>query len=287
MRSKVLILGASGSFGSHCAEAFTEAGWDLREFRRGQEDMAKAATGMDVIVNGLNPPNYKGWATVLPQIAHAVSAAAKAIGATIIQPGNVYNYGSQPGMWDEHTPHLATTKKGRARIEMEGILRAASARDGVRVIILRGGDFMGRVAGGNFIDYLLSKQGSGKLIYPGRTDVPHAWAYLPDMARAAVALAEIRTTLGGFEDVPFQGHTLTGEELRTTLAQLTGRQIRHARFPWPMMKLLSPFWPLAREMQEMRYLWDMPHSLSGARLKQLLPDFSATPTPDILRNLAG
>jgi len=287
MKNKVLVLGASGSFGRNCAEAFANAGWEVRRFKRGQEDMSTAAMGMDVIVNGLNPQNYKGWVTALPRIARDVAAAAKASGATLLQPGNVYNYGNQPGEWDEHTPHLATTKKGKARIGMERILRQASARDGVQVIILRGGDFIDRQASGNFIDFMLGKRGKGKLIYPGKADVPHAWAYLPDMARAAVGLAEMRSTLGGFEDVPFPGLTLTGEELRAALAGLTGREIRLTSFPWLMMKLLSPVWGLARELPEMRYLWDLPHSLSEERFTRLLPGFTATTLPDMLRKLAA
>jgi len=57
MEKTVLVLGASGLFGSHAAQAFAEAGWTVRRFRRGS-DMAAAAQGAQVIVNGLNPPKY-------------------------------------------------------------------------------------------------------------------------------------------------------------------------------------------------------------------------------------
>jgi len=103
------------------------------------------------------------------------------------------------------------------------------------------------------------------------------------MARAAVGLAEIRATLGDFEDIPFEGHTISGEELRTGFSQITGRKLRLSMFPWLMMKMLSPVWGLAREMQEMRYLWETPHSLNGARMQQLLPKFEATNQQDILK----
>ena len=281
MKNKVLILGASGSFGSNCVVAFKAAGWDVRTYKRGQDDMVEAAKGVDVIVNGLNPPNYKGWKETLPKIARQVVAAAKASGATLILPSNVYNYGAQPGVWDENTPHLATTKKGKIRIQMEQILRDS----GVQVILLRGGDFLDSKPSGNFIDFLTSKLAKGKLIYPGRADVAHAWAYLPDMARAAVGLAEIRGQLSTFEDVPFTGLTITGEELRLAFEALEGRAIKLTGFPWLMMKLLSPVWGLAREIPEMRYLWDMPHSLSGARMQQLLPDFHGTDSKEILRQV--
>lgn len=277
----VLILGASGSFGSNCVDVFSAAGWEVRKFRRGEEDMVEAAKGVDVIVNGLNPPNYKGWVTELPKIARQVVAAAKASGATIIQPGNVYNYGARPGVWDADTPHAATTKKGKARIAMERILRES----GVQVIILRAGDFLDNKPSGNFFDFLASKLGKGRFMYPGRADVNHAWAFLPDMARAAVGLADMRGQLGRYEDVPFAGLTLTGEDWRAALAAQTGQKVVLKPFPWLMMKLLSPFWLLAREMQELRYLWDTPHSLNGARMQQLLPDFKGTDVQDAVRQI--
>ena len=275
---KVLILGASGSFGSNCAEAFGAAGWQVRTYKRGT-DMAATAKGVDVIVNGLNPQNYKGWVTELPKIARQVVVAAKASGATVIQPGNVYNYGARPGVWDADTPHAATTKKGKARIEMEQILRES----GVQVIILRAGDFLDTKPSGNFIDFMLSKLTKGQFTYPGRTDANHAWAFLPDMARAVVGLSEIRHQLGRFEDVPFAGLTLTGEDFRAALAQHAGHPVALKPFPWLMMKLLSPFWLLAREMQEMRYLWNTPHSLNAARLRALLPAYQDTNLQKVLQ----
>ena len=49
------------------------------------------------------------------------------------------------------------------------------------------------------------------------------------------------------------------------------------------MRLATPFWGLAREMQEMRYLWSLDHSLSNAKLARLLPDFKSTPIEDVIR----
>ena len=280
---KVLILGASGSFGRNCDEAFSAAGWEVRRYKRGQEDMVAAAKGADVIVNGLNPKDYKGWTVELPKIARQVSAAATASGATILQPANVYNYGAQPGVWDADTPHGATTRKGKARIEMERILR----QSGAQVILLRAGDFIDSRPSGNFIDFLTSKLSKGQLIYPGRADAPHAWAYLPDMAQAAVGLAEARGRLARYEDVPFAGHTITGEALRSALAKAAGKPLTLRPFPWLMMKMLSPFWGLAKEMQEMRYLWDLPHSLNGEKLQEILPDFQRTALEEVMKKLAG
>ena len=65
MSGTVLVLGASGNFGARMAEAFAAAGWKVRRYRRGT-DMAAAAKGADLIVNGLNPPMYHNWAQLIP-----------------------------------------------------------------------------------------------------------------------------------------------------------------------------------------------------------------------------
>ena len=122
MTGTVLILGPSGKIGSHAARAFDAAGWEVRRYRRGT-DMTSAAQGVDVIVNGLNPPNYHDWARQIPAITAQVIAAARASGATVIVPGNVYVYGTAPGPWSETTAYAATTRKGRIRTEMERAYR--------------------------------------------------------------------------------------------------------------------------------------------------------------------
>ena len=68
MTQTVLILGASGKIGTHAARAFARKGWEVRRFNRETDDMTEVAQGCDVIVNGLNPPNYHDWAGLIPLI---------------------------------------------------------------------------------------------------------------------------------------------------------------------------------------------------------------------------
>lgn len=269
----VLILGGNGKIGSRSAEAFAAAGWTVRHYNRKTEDMSQAAMGADVIVNGLNPPAYHNWEVLIPQITDQVIAAAKASGATVIIPGNVYNFGNQPGTFDENTPHLATTKKGRVRIAMEEAYRSS----GVQTIVLRGGNFIDPAGNGDIMEMLVMREiAKGKITAAAHPDTMQAYAYVPDWARAAVMLAEKRDRLAQFEDVPFEGHNFTVTQLRDTLNRVTGRTFRIARFPWVVVTLLSPFWELGRELREMRYLSELDHQVSGTKLSRLLPDFVPT-----------
>jgi nucleoside-diphosphate-sugar epimerase len=278
----VLVLGANGLFGSHAVQAFGQAGWDVRRYQRGT-DMGRAAMGADVIVNGLNPPKYHNWAKLIPQITSQVIAAGQASGATVLVPGNVYPYGDQPAPWTPATPHRPVATKGRIRAEMEATYRQATAQ-GLRVIVLRGGDYMAPGHAGAVLNLVTLKAlAKGRLTAMGDVAALRAYAYLPDMARAAVALAEIRATLPPFADVPFAGNTFSIAQLATALEGLIGGKLKIGQFPWWQISLLSPFWELARELRDMRYLYSTPHWMPVEPLQALLPDFRATPFDTILR----
>jgi nucleoside-diphosphate-sugar epimerase len=47
-------------------------------------------------------------------------------------------------------------------------------------------------------------------------------------------------------------------------------RIKVAAMPWRMMRLLSPFVQLFRELAEMRYLWDTPVRMDNKRLMSVL-----------------
>lgn len=279
MTQTALILGASGKIGSHAAEAFWNAGWTVRKYQRGT-DMAAAAMGADVIINGLNPPNYANWAKNIPAITTQVIAAAKASGASVIIPGNIYNFGNQPGTLDENTPHLAQTRKGKIRIEMESAYRAS----GVQTIILRAGNFIDPNGNGDLMGFMAKDIAKGKLMGFGDANATQAYAYVPDWARAAAMLADRRANLPMFADIPFPGHAFKLTDLQSELGRALGKLPRLTQMPWWIMTALSPFWELAREMREMRYLYSMDHRISDTLFNDLLPDFRPTPLAEVMRS---
>lgn len=280
MTQTVLILGATGRFGRHCASAFAASGWQLRRFDRARDDLAQAARGVDVIVAGWNPP-YQNWAAEVPALHEQVRQAALANDATVILPGNVYVYGPDaPFGWTAETPHLAWNPLGRIRAQMEAAYRDA----GVRTILLRAGDFLDTEASGNWFDKVMApKLPKGILTYPGRPDAQHAWAYLPDLARAAVALADKRAAMPRNLDLPFPGYTLTGQQLADALAQALAQPVQLRHMSWGPLHLMRPFMPMMKHLFEMRYLWDLPHQLDGAAFQNYLPEFIPTPVEHALQ----
>jgi nucleoside-diphosphate-sugar epimerase len=281
MAQTALVLGASGGFGGQVALALQGTGWTVRRYTRGT-DMAAAAKGADLIVNGLNPPAYHNWAKLIPEITASVLAAGKASGAMLLVPGNVYTYGIEPGPWNADTPQRPVSRKGRIRVEMEARYRDASAQ-GQRTILLRGGDFLLPEAPQMLMNrMILGKVAKGTITTLGDPDALHAYAYLPDMARAAVGLVSLGQTLPAYADIPFAGHAFTISDLAARISRLAGRPIRTKRFPTWIFTVMSPVWELARELREMLYLSSFPHSLDPAPLRQLLPDWRDTPLDEVI-----
>lgn len=279
MTQTVLILGPSGKIGRHSAAAFERAGWQVRRYTRGT-DMTAAARGADVIVNGLNPPNYHNWAQNIPNITRQVIAAARASGATVIIPGNVYHFGDQGGVWDEATPQRPVAKKGQIRKEMEAAYRAS----GVRTIVLRAGNFIDPDRDGDVYSMLMvNKVAKGIVTSVGDPDAKQAYAYVPDWARAAAALAEMRDQLAVFEDIPFPGHTFKTREIKVLLEGALGRSLRLRQFPWWAVTLAAPFNEMMREFREMRYLFDTSHELGATKFNRLLPEFKMTDPQTVVR----
>jgi nucleoside-diphosphate-sugar epimerase len=70
----------------------------------------------------------------------------------------------------------------------------AAARDGVRCLIVRFGDFFGPRPGNNwFSQGMVKPHGPVKSIsYPGGKSIGHAWAYLPDAGETFAPLMDLQ-----------------------------------------------------------------------------------------------
>jgi nucleoside-diphosphate-sugar epimerase len=296
----VLILGANGRFGLAAAQAFAAAGWTVlaqtrrkaaagmpstvRLVRRALSDtgaLARDAAGAHVVVYAVNP-EYTRWGAEMLPLARAGMDVAQLLGATLMLPGNVYNFGAgMPELLTESTPEQPTTDKGELRCALEAEM-AARSELGLRSIVVRAGDFYGG-GPGSWLDLVITRSlAKGKLVYPGPLDVPHAWAYLPDLARCFVALADT-PGLARASRFHFPGHTLTGRQLLDaveTAAEELGlaprRPLRRGGMPWALLRLVAWAAPMLREIVKMAYLWRVPHALDGRLLERTIGTLPTT-----------
>jgi nucleoside-diphosphate-sugar epimerase len=304
MTRTALILGITGSIGGAVAEALHSHGWRLKALHRdparvgsrtpvpgavalrhgdvgNRRDVVTAAADCDVIVHAVNPPGYRNWRGIaMPMLANTI-AAARASGARILFPGNVYNYG--PDAWPlvaEGSPQNPISRKGRVRAEMETMLRDA-AGDGARAVVLRAGDFFGPRAPSSWFEHVLVKPGRPvrSITYPGDPNAGHAWAYVPDLAETFARIADREQELGPFETFHFGGHYLCpAARMNDAIRRAAGvpRAPVHS-LPWWAIRAASPFNRMFRELLEMRYLWRVSLQLDNRRLCDFLGEEPHTP----------
>ncbi len=297
----VLILGANGRFGQAATQAFAAVGWQvLAQMRRppavalpggaralalplsDTAGLAAAAAGARVVVHAVNPA-YARWQQEALPLLHQGLAVARRLDARFMLPGNVYNFGAgMPARLDERTPQAPSTPHGRIRCQMEALMQDEAAR-GLPGTVIRAGDFFG-CGSGSWLDLAIVKSiAKGRLVYPGPLDLPHAWAYLPDLAQAFVRVAA-HVQDRGLQSWHFAGHTLTGRELLAAIEAVVqplglrpAAGFRVGGMPWGLIRAGGLVLPAWRALAQMSYLWRVPHALDGRALEAAVGPLPSTP----------
>jgi len=303
MERTALVIGATGGVGGETAVALLARGWKVRALHRRPEEAARtspdpriewvkgdamdtasvvaAAAGASAIVHGANPPGYRNWKGLALPMLESTIAAAKHVGARIVFPGTVYNYGPEvlaAGVGVRETAEQRPrTRKGAIRVAMEQRLRAS----GVPVLIVRAGDFFGARAKNSWFSQGIVKPGQplSWLFYPAKADVGHQWAYLPDLARTIALLLDRASELEPFAEFHFRGHWFDrGIAIAEAARRVAGApSARIWPFPWFAIYLAALFNETFREMIEMRYLWRAPLELVNDKLVAFLVEEPHTP----------
>ncbi|MEO6018336.1 MAG: sugar nucleotide-binding protein [Polaromonas sp.] len=310
--STVLILGARGRFGSAAARAFAQAGWQVHaQMRPGATSpaipgvqwllaapddtatIAAAAAGATVVVQALSPLyTHKVWRTEVPALTKAAIAITKKLGATLMLPASVYNFGAgMPARLLEDTPQKPTTFMGHMRVASEALVREATLDGSMKAVVIRGGNFFGS-GGGSWLDLVMAKDiQQGRLTYPGVEGVATSWAYLPDMARSFVEVASRRDALPAFETLHFAGYTLTRQGWADALGDIAWERgwlpaqgrLQVKSMSWLMLRGLGLLMPTLAAVCDMRYLWRTPHGLVNTRMTALTGSEPHTPFAEALR----
>lgn len=285
--TSITILGVTGGLGHAAALAFRDVGWRVKGFARADrhpiqgvefiagnaqstDDLHRAVQGSELVLNALNLP-YHQWGN---GAAEALMARTIAVshGKTMLFPGNIYNYSAADRVITPDLPQHPQTYRGAIRKVMETQLESASGAGLMRAIILRAGNFYGSPLGGDFFDQLILRQAKrDKVCLNPNREIPNAWAYLPDFARAFVTLAGQCEAFDSFETFHFSGHLATANQTFAALQKaVPHRCLKQTNYPWAMLRAIGVFSPLIRGLVEMRYIWDHELGLADPRLDAIL-----------------
>lgn len=294
-KGNVTVLGSNGHLGHAATAAFRDAGWQVTglartnrkpvagtQFVQGDASdravVEAAIAQADVVVQALHLP-YDKWGNGAAEAQlQIVLDAMTGSGKTLLFPGTIYNYRASdrtvsPGLRQE-----AEKPRGAIRIRLEQMLRESAAHDGIKVAVIRAGDFFGP---GNRDDWygagMLMDLAKGRLYHLGDLNSRHSWAYLPDLGRAFATVAEQHASLAAFENFHFAGHWVSHGQIMAAIQTALGRQLKIAPMPWWLLRAMGLINPIMRDIYRMRYLWLNEMELVDPRLDALLGTGCATP----------
>lgn len=241
--------------------------------------LVRASAGADVLYNCANPSEYHRWAELWPPVAEALLAAAEAHGAVLATVGNLYGYGRVDAPITAATPLGQAGPKGTVRNEMweQALERHRAGR--ARVVEVRAADFYGPgvTDGGHLGERVVPRLLEGKGVrLLGDVDAAHSFTYVPDVARALVAVSGDDTALGRAWPVP-TAPAVSQRRMVGLLCDAVGvPPVRVSQLPWWVLRLAGTVQPMLREMGETRHQLDGPFVLDSTATTER---FGLAPTP--------
>ena len=235
----------------------------------------EAAQGAAVVYQALNPP-YHQWHEFFPGLQAGAMAAAKATGARYVSIENLYMYDSSQPMTDE-SPERPKSKKGELRKKMGEEVMEAHQRGEIQVTALRSSDYYGPgVEGSSMGEMVFGNLAVGKKAQLGGSAVmPHSWAYIEDVGKAAAILGTRDEALEKVWITPHAEPVTQGEMVRMAAAEL-GAEPHYAVMGTFMMWLGGLFIPEAKASVEMLYEFNAPFIVHSSKFENIF-GLSATP----------
>jgi len=216
------------------------------------------------------------WRTVWPQtMANIIEGCAEA-GARLVFIDNLYQLGPQT---TPRTEDMALATNGEKPVILTEVTRIwQDARDRVRVAALRCSDFYGPGVAVSHLGALafgeLAKNKPAQLLVPAGT--PHDFAYVPDIARAAVMLLDAPDRdFGQVWNMPC-APTHSPRALLSMGAAVLGHRLRVWAVPFALLRPLGLLYRFAKEVADVGFTWDRPYLIDGGKFTRR---FGFTPTP--------
>ena len=209
----------------------------------------------------------KIWRSHWPRAIANLLAAAEAASVRIVQIDNMYMYGPQDVALHEDMPLTTYGVKPAVRAEVTRLWQAAARAGRVRWAALRAPDFYGPgVRNSHMGDTGLVPVAAGKsaqlLMAP---DLPHAFAYVPDIGRAAVTLLDAPDdAFNQVWHVPC-APAISPRQMLQIGAEAAGVKLKVMALPSLVLQLLGILAQPMRELSEMRFTWNRPYHVDATK----------------------
>lgn len=244
-------------------------------------EVERAIQGSDIVYLTVGfPYRIAVWEREWPLLVQRVIAACAQGQARLIFFDNVYMYApSSVGNMTENLPFQPESRKGKVRATVASMILKAIEQGHLQGMIARSADFFGPGVTQTSILYqmvfkpMLAGQ---KPMWPVNADVPHAFTYVPDAAKALVQLAQTDDAYGKTWHLPTTNPGLTGRAWIALVSELLNKQAHPWVLPPYMFSVLGLFMRDLAESKEMLYQYDRPYQFLSTAFEER---FGWKPTP--------
>jgi len=298
MKSKYLVLGSTGSIGYAFTKTLIDNKIQTTILVRNKEKAVKLFGNTDIlkiiegdildlsglkeiskdkefIFHGINYP-YDQWVGNMPTATENIIEAASQNKATIIFPGNIYEFGNVKEITDDMVPN-PTTKKGRIRLQLFDVLKSAAEKDKCKVVFMRLPDFFGPNVMNGLITRIFGHAVKNKTMnWLIRSDIPHQFVYTPDAAGLMYQICEQKDR-PNFVLYNYGGFVLPSvNALAQEIAKQTGGPSKMQNLPKFVMNIMALFMPVMKEMKENYYLFENSVNLNDDKIRAAFREFKHT-----------
>ena len=201
------------------------------------------------------------WPTTMANMIDACAAS----GARLVFVDNLYQLGPQNVPRTEDMPLSSSGQKAAILSDVTRMWMAAADR--VRVAALRCTDFYGPgVTASHLGPTAFGAIARGKpalLLAP--PDIPHDFAYVPDIARAVVTLLDAPDDAYGQPWNMPCATTRTPREILQMGADALGVPLKVRAIPLGLLPAMGLFTRFLKEVVDVRYTWDRPYVVDGSK----------------------
>ncbi|QKG84414.1 SDR family NAD(P)-dependent oxidoreductase [Kroppenstedtia pulmonis] len=239
------------------------------------QTIVDAAKDVEVIFQCSNV-KYQEMADRLLLLGENVMTAANILGKKIVIVDGIYVYGHQVMKGDENHPKQPHTKKGKLRVEFEGLIFSNKWKN-AKALIVRLPDYYGPTSQNSYLQPTLEGMAAHKTsIFIGNLKTPREYVYLPDAAKMIANIAEKEDAYGENWNIPGAG-LISGEKIIQIAREVTGNRKRVIPLNKNAIRFIGLFNPLMREVVEIMYLTEEGFVLSGEKYAKRIGLIPATP----------
>ena len=291
------VLGSGGAIGVELAKALSQFTNDVRLVSRNpkrvnstdklvtadltsSEDVLRAVEGSDVVyLTAGFEYKLSVWKETWPLVMRNVINACKTHNSKLVFFDNIYMYDSNylNGMTEE-TPINPPSEKGKVRAKIAKMIMDEVDSGNLTALIARCADYYGpNIKNTSMLtEIVLNNISKGKRAnWMMSLNHKHSFTYTPDAGKATAMLGNSDKSYNQVWHLPTASNPLTGQEWIDAIAKEMGKEPKSLVLSMFLLKILSLFVPVMKELKEMVYQYDREYVFDSSKFDE---EFDFIPT---------